>query len=128
MSVQVKFLLAGEPLAMSSEVLTVTGRPGNTLTTTTGTNKCGSYRSDEFDTYSTSATGFSGTLNEKAAVVVNSNDYRKDRMQSPWWIGTPPAPGSKVHSIALYKEDAVNDDGECVENGATYYKYTGMID
>jgi hypothetical protein len=109
-----------------NETLQTRAAPGGSMTITTGSDKCGSYQSDGAPTYSSSANFTAGVVNEVITAVVNSNDYRKDRVHSIWVPGSKPSPQVKISNATRYYENVL-DDGTCTEDGLTFYKWVATI-
>lgn len=130
------FLVSAEasanPLDITNDTVHILGKPGGTMSTTTGTDKCGSYRSSDVDDYSTSSY-FNGTMYESFAMAVSGNDSKPLRMPNRIFFRTArPANGKKLTSITLYKENATYDDGNCAEtldgSSVTFFKFSATMD
>jgi hypothetical protein len=93
---------------------------------TTG-NECGNYYDGLEYTASANYTGSVFGRTCFFAETSDGNNGLKDITTDIWIVGANPN-GKKFDTIAQYKEDPVNDDGTCVDDGngvsTTYFKYS----
>jgi hypothetical protein len=116
------------PIDAAMEGAQITARPGSSVTAKADENdEIGKYYNGiSYANASSDRFGPGNVFHEAVCAVVNSGDYRKDRLVSMYFKGSKPAPKASLAGFVLYKENT-SDDGKAVQDGVTYFKYVADL-